>query len=165
MQGDSPTPTFSVCFSPNSRTLTLKETPNSTKYPKKNENYNEILEKPSIFNLQTVSTARRSSPSQPDVVGCRREVAERVKKTTSAPKTKKKEELLMKLLDDPKIPTATRNPRRPYHSHKPLNVATEMGLKLGRPYCTRHRHHHLSVASTNLDPKNVEQSPQNAVRP
>jgi hypothetical protein len=32
-------------------TLALKETPNSTKHPKKNENYNEILEKPFIFNL------------------------------------------------------------------------------------------------------------------
>jgi hypothetical protein len=41
------------------RTLALKETPNSTKQLKKNENYNEILEKPFIFNLQTVSTARR----------------------------------------------------------------------------------------------------------
>jgi hypothetical protein len=33
------------------RTLALKETTNSTEHPKKNENYNEILEKPSIFNL------------------------------------------------------------------------------------------------------------------
>jgi hypothetical protein len=52
-------------------TLALKETPNSTKHPKKNENYNEILEKPFIFNLQTMSTARRrcrSSLSRPDVV-------------------------------------------------------------------------------------------------
>jgi hypothetical protein len=30
-------------------------------------------------------------------------------KTTSIPEMKKKEELLMKLLDDPKIPTASRN--------------------------------------------------------
>jgi hypothetical protein len=91
------------------RTLTLKETPNSTKHLKKNENYNEILEKPFIFNLQTVSMARhhcRSSLSRPDVVGCGRDVAERVKKTTSVPKTKKKEELPMKLPDDLKIPTA-----------------------------------------------------------
>jgi hypothetical protein len=91
------------------RTLVLKETTNNTKQPKKNENYNKILEKPFIFNLQTVSTARhhcRSSLSQPDVVVCRREFSERVKKTTSVPKTKKKEELWMKLLDDPKIPTA-----------------------------------------------------------
>jgi hypothetical protein len=82
------------------RTLALKETPNSTKHPKKNENYNEILEKPFIVNLQTVSTARRrcrSSLSRPDVVGCRQEVVEQVKKTTSVPKTKKKEELPMKL--------------------------------------------------------------------
>jgi hypothetical protein len=53
-----------------------------------------------------VSTARhrcRSSLSRPDVVGCGQEVAERVKKTTSVPETKKKEELSMKLLDDPKI--------------------------------------------------------------
>jgi hypothetical protein len=79
-----------------------------------------------------VSTARRrcrSSPSQPDVVGCGQEVAKLVKKTTSLPKTKKKEELPMKLLDDPKIPTARRNPRRPHHSHKLLDVAVETGLK------------------------------------
>jgi hypothetical protein len=36
---------------------------NSTKHPKKNENYNNILEKPFIFNLQTVSTARCSCRS------------------------------------------------------------------------------------------------------
>jgi hypothetical protein len=91
------------------RTLTLKETTNSTKHPKKSENYNEIPEKPFIFNLQTESTARRrycSSLSRPDVVGCGREVAKWVKKTTSVPEMKKKEELPMKLLDDPKIPTA-----------------------------------------------------------
>jgi hypothetical protein len=41
------------------RTLALKETTNSIKHPKKNENYNKILEKSFIFNLQTVSTARR----------------------------------------------------------------------------------------------------------
>jgi hypothetical protein len=29
---------------------------------------------------------------------------------------KKKEELSMKLLDDPKIPTARRNPRKPHHT-------------------------------------------------
>jgi hypothetical protein len=77
------------------RTLALKETTNSTKYPKKNENYSKILEKPFI-NLQTVSTARRrcrSSLSQPNVVGCGREVAERVKKTTSVSETNKKKEL------------------------------------------------------------------------
>jgi hypothetical protein len=90
------------------RTLALKETTNSTKNPKKNENYNEILEKPFMFNLQTVLIVRRrchSSLSWTDVVGCGRKVAERVKKTTSVLETKKKEELLMKLLDDPKIPT------------------------------------------------------------
>jgi hypothetical protein len=95
------------------RTLALKETTNSTKHSKKNKNYNEILEKPFIFNLQTMSTARhrcRSSLSSPDAVGCGWEVIERVKKTTSALKTKKKEELSMKLLDDPKIPTARQNP-------------------------------------------------------
>jgi hypothetical protein len=131
----------------------LKETTKSTKHPKKNENYNEIREKPFIFNLQTVSTARRccrSSLSRPDIVGCGREVAERVMKTTSVPETKKKEELPMQLLDDPKIPTARQNPRRPHHSHKPLDVAVEMGLKPGRPYCTRRRHHHLSATSQTL---------------
>jgi hypothetical protein len=86
--------------------------------------------------------------------GCGREVTERVKKTTSVPETKKKEELPMKLLDDPKIPTARRKPRRPDHSHKPLDIIAEMGLKSGRPYCTRRRHHHLSAVSANLDPKN-----------
>jgi hypothetical protein len=39
----------------------------------------------------------------------------------------KKKELPMKLLDDPKIPTAKRNPRRSYHSHKPLKIAAKMG--------------------------------------
>jgi hypothetical protein len=43
----------------------------------------------------------------------------------------KKEELPIKLLDDPKIPIARRNPRRPHHSHKPLDVATAIGLKPG----------------------------------
>jgi hypothetical protein len=66
------------------RTLALKETPNSTKHLKKNENYNEILEKPFIFNLLTMSTVRRrcrSFLSRPGVVDCRQEVTERVKKT------------------------------------------------------------------------------------
>jgi hypothetical protein len=79
-----------------------------------------------------VSTARRrcsSSLSQPDVVGCGREVAERAKQTTSIPETKKRKELPMKFLDDPKIPIARENPRRPHHSYKLLNVAVEMGLK------------------------------------
>jgi hypothetical protein len=137
------------------RTLALKETLNSTKHLKKNENYNKILEKPFIFNLQTVSTARRrcrSFLSRPDVIDCGREVAERVKKTTFVPKTKK-EELSMKFLDDPKIPTVRQNPRRPHHSHKPLDVTAEMWLKPGRPYCTRRRHHHLSAAPTNFNPK------------
>jgi hypothetical protein len=31
--------------------MALKETMNSTTHPKKHENYNEILEKPFIFNL------------------------------------------------------------------------------------------------------------------
>jgi hypothetical protein len=79
----------------------------------------------------------RSYLSRPDVVGCGREVAKQVKRTTSDRKTKKKEELVMKLLDDPKIPTARQKPRIPHYSHKPLDVATEMRLKPGRPYCTR----------------------------
>jgi hypothetical protein len=56
-----------------------------------------------------MSTARRrcrSSLSRPDVVGYGREVVEGVKKATSVSETKKKEELPMKLLDDPKILTA-----------------------------------------------------------
>jgi hypothetical protein len=81
---------------------------------------------------------------------------QRVKKTTSIPKTKKKEELLMKLLDDLKIPTARQNPRRPHHSHKPLDVAADIGLKPEKPYCTRRRRHHLSAAPANFDPKNEE---------
>jgi hypothetical protein len=103
---------FSSFFFAN-RTLALKETTNNKKHPKKNENYNETLEKLFIFNLQTVSTVRcrrSSSMSRPDVVGCGREVAKRIKKTTSVPETKKKEELSTKLLDDPKIPIARRNP-------------------------------------------------------
>jgi hypothetical protein len=141
------------------RFLVLKETTNSTKHPKQNENYNKILEKPFILNIQTVSTAChhcRSSLSWPDIVDCGREVTEQVKKTTSILEMKKKEELPMKLLDDSKIPTARQNPRRPHHSHKPLDIAAKMGLKSGRPYCTRRRHHHLSTTPTNLDPKNEE---------
>jgi hypothetical protein len=56
-----------------------------------------------------MSTVRRRccfSLSRPDIVGCGREVAERVKKTISVLETKEKEDLLMKLLDDSKIPTA-----------------------------------------------------------
>ena len=67
---------------------------------------------PFVFNLQTVSTTRRryhSSLSRLDVVDCGREVAERVKKTTSVPETKKKELPSMKLLDDPENATARRN--------------------------------------------------------
>jgi hypothetical protein len=93
-----------------------------------------------------VSTAHlrcRSSLSRLDVVGCGQEVTEQVKKTTSVPKTKKKDGLPLKLLDDLKIPTARRKPRRRHHSHKPLNVAAEMGLKPERPYYTRRRRHHL----------------------
>jgi hypothetical protein len=42
--------------------------------------------------------------SRHNVVGCRQEVVERVKKTKNVPNTKKKEKLPIKLLDDPKIP-------------------------------------------------------------
>jgi hypothetical protein len=75
--------------------LALKETSNSTKHLKKNKNYNEILENPFIFNLQTLSMARRRcrySLSRLDVVGCGREVAEPVKKTTSIPIPEDKEQ-------------------------------------------------------------------------
>jgi hypothetical protein len=109
------------------RTLALKETSNSITHSKKNKNYNKILEKPFIFNLLTVSMVRRrfhSFPSQFDVVGCGQKVAEWVKKTTSVPETKKKEELPMKLLDDVKICTTRRNPRS-------LDFAAKMGLKSG----------------------------------
>jgi hypothetical protein len=59
--------------------MALKETMNSIKHVKKNKNYNEILKKPFIFNLHTVSTTRRYcrfSLSRPDVIGCERQVAE-----------------------------------------------------------------------------------------
>jgi hypothetical protein len=72
----------------------------------------------------------------------------------------KKDELPLKLIDDPKIPTATRKPRKQHHSHKSLDVAAEMGLKPGRSYCTRRRHHHLSTAPINFDPINGERNPQ-----
>jgi hypothetical protein len=117
--------------------LALRETTNSTKHLKKNENYNENLENPFIFNIQTLSTARRrcrSSRSRPDVVGCGRKIAERVKKTTSVTEMNKKVELPMKLHDDPKIPIARRDPRSPHYSHKLLDVAVQMGPKLGRLY-------------------------------
>ena len=81
-----------------------------------------------ILNLQTVSTVRRhcrSSLSRTGVVGCGEEVAKRIKKITSAPETKTKDELLMKILDDPKIPTSRRSPRRHNHSHKLLDVAVQ----------------------------------------
>jgi hypothetical protein len=68
-------------------------------------------------------------------------------------KSKNKEELSLKLLDDPKIPRGRQNPRRPHHSHKPLNIAADIGLKLRRPYCMRRRHHHLKGAPTNLNLK------------
>jgi hypothetical protein len=74
---------------------------------------------------------------------------------------KKKKELPMKLFDDLKIPTARRNPRRPHHSHKPLDIAVEMGFKPKRPYYTRRRHYHLNAAPTNLNPKHKERNPQN----
>jgi hypothetical protein len=130
------------------RTLALKKTLNSTKHPKKNKDYNEILRNPPSSTSRPCrrrAAAAVLSLSWPDVVSCGRKVAERVKKTTSVPKTKKKEELPMKLLDDPKIPTARRNPRKPYHSHKPLDVAAEIGLKPGRPYC-------MGVTTTTLAP-------------
>ena len=87
-----------------------------------------------IFHSHQARRRCRSSLSGPDVVGCGREVAERVKKTASVPEMKKKVELPMKLHDDPKISTARRDPRRPHHSHKLLNVTVEMGLKTGRLY-------------------------------
>jgi hypothetical protein len=75
------------------RTLALRETSNSIKHLNKNKNSKEIL-MASVYNLSTVSTTRcccRSSLSRPDVVGCGREVAERVKKTTFVMETKSKE--------------------------------------------------------------------------
>jgi hypothetical protein len=130
------------------RTLALKETTNSIKHLKKNENYNEILEKPFIFNLKTVLTACRrcrSCVSRLEVVGCGREVTERVKKTTSIPKMMKKEELSLKLLDDPKIPTATRNPRKTTPLSQASRRCRQDGVEMGRPYYTRRRRHHLQT--------------------
>jgi hypothetical protein len=72
--------------------LTLRETSNNTNHLNENENYNEIIEMPFIFNFQTVSTVRhrcQSSLRWPGVVGCRWKVAELVKKTTSVPEMKK----------------------------------------------------------------------------
>jgi hypothetical protein len=61
----------------------------------------------------TVLTARRrcrSTLSRPDIVSCGQKAAERVKKTTSVPETKKKEELPMKQpyenLEDHTTPTS-----------------------------------------------------------
>jgi hypothetical protein len=71
----------------------------------------------------------------------------------------------MKLLDDPKIPTARRNPQRAHHTHKLLDGAVKMGLKPAKHYCTRRRHHHLSAAPTgtlktkNEAPKTEKRSP------
>jgi hypothetical protein len=56
--------------------------------------------------VSTVHRRCRSSLSRRDVIGCGREVSERVKKTTSVLEMMKKKELPMKLLDDLKIPTA-----------------------------------------------------------
>jgi hypothetical protein len=98
---------YIVDFFFTNRTLALKERSNITKHSKKNENYNEILEKPlSSTSRSCQRRLCRSFLSRPNVVGCGREVAEWVKKTASVPKTKKKEELPMKLLDDQKIPIA-----------------------------------------------------------
>jgi hypothetical protein len=38
----------------------------------------------------------------------------------------------MKLLDNPKISTARRKPRRAHHTHKLLNIIVEMKLKPGK---------------------------------
>jgi hypothetical protein len=76
----------------------IKETMNNTKHLKKNKNYNEILDEHCIFNLQTVSTWHcyyRTSQDRRDVVGCRWKVAEQVKKITSIPETKKRDEMWM----------------------------------------------------------------------
>jgi hypothetical protein len=65
----------------------------------------------------------------------------------------------MKILDDPKIPTARRSPWWPHHSHKLLDVAIEMGLKPGRIYWRRCRRHHLGAAPPILDPRNRKTHP------
>jgi hypothetical protein len=65
------------------RTLTLRATSNNIKHSNKNKNYNEVLETPFLFNLRTVSMARRrcnSCLSRPDAVSCGREVTERAKR-------------------------------------------------------------------------------------
>jgi hypothetical protein len=103
--------------------------------------------------VSTACRRCRSSLSQPDVVGYGREVDERVKKIISVPKTKKKDELSMKLLDDPKIPTARRNPQRPHHSHKLLDIALEMGLKPGIGLIGR------DATPPNFNPKNGKTEP------
>ena len=115
-----------------------------------------------VFNLQNMSTARRrcrSYQSRPDVVGCGREVAEQVKKTTSVPEPKKKDEPPMKLHGNPKNATAKKDPREPNHSHKLLDIAIEMGLKPERLYWKRRRRHHLSAAPPNINPKTIGTEP------
>ena len=117
---------------------------------------------PFVFNLQTMSMARRHcrfSLSRPNVVGCGWEVAEWVRKTTPVQEMKKEKELLMKLLDDPEIPTSIRIPQEPHHSHKLLVGAAEMGMKPGRLYWIRRHRHHLSVVPPNLNPKTRKTEP------
>jgi hypothetical protein len=58
-------------------TFVIKRSSKQYKTPQQNINYIEILDMPFIFNLQTVSSARRrrhSSQSRSGIVGCGREV-------------------------------------------------------------------------------------------
>jgi hypothetical protein len=100
----------------------------------------------------------RSSLSRPDVVGCGREVAERVKKTTSILETKK-EQPSIKLHGDPEIPTSRRSPREPLCSHKLLDVIVGMGPNPCRVYWRRYRRHHLSATPPNQNPITRETEP------
>jgi hypothetical protein len=77
---------------------------------------------------------------------------------------RRRKKLPIKLLDDPKIPTVRRNPRKPHHFHKHLDIVVEMGLKPERPYFTRRRHHHLIAAPVNLDPKGPHTSKKSLLR-
>jgi hypothetical protein len=73
----------------------------------------------------------RSFLSRPDVVSCGQKVVERVENTTSILGLRRRI-TAMKLLDDLEISTARRSPREPYHFHKLLDVAAEMGIMPGR---------------------------------
>jgi hypothetical protein len=72
------------------RTLTLKETTNSTKHLTKTKIVLKSLRCPSSSTASTARRRCRSSESRPDIVGCGQKVAERAQKATYVPEIKKK---------------------------------------------------------------------------